>query len=125
MGGVMCHLSDGEVWKHFDSIYLDFAHDLRNVRSELCADGFTPYNQSGCTYSCLLVIVTPYNLPLELCMTAPYIFLTCIILGPHNRKAKIDVYLQSLIEELRILWADVLTYDVSSKNNFVMRATLI
>ena len=77
--GVMCHPSNGEVWKHFDSTYPDFAHDPRNVRLGLCADSFTPYNQSGCTYSCWPIIVTPYNLPLELYMTALYMFLTCII----------------------------------------------
>jgi len=39
----------------------------------------------------------------------PYMFLTCIIVGPTNPKNKIDVYLQSLINELRILWNGVQT----------------
>ena len=121
----MCHPFDGEAWKHFDSIYLDFARGLRKVGLGLCIDCFTPYNQSGSTYSYWPTIVTPYNLPLELCMTAPYMFRTCIIPNPHNPKSKIDVYLQLLIEELKILWAGVLTYDMSKKNNFVMWATLI
>jgi hypothetical protein len=38
----------------------------------------------------------------------------------------IDVYLQSLIEELQELWnVRVRTFDASKKNNFVMRAQLI
>ena len=40
-------------------------------------------------------------------------FLTLIIPGPKNPKEKIDVYLQSLIDELKLLWNEgVLTYDI-------------
>lgn len=61
-----------------------------------------------------------------MCMTSPYIFLTCIIPGPHNPKSLIDVYLQPLIDELLQLWyEDVVTYDISTKQNFVMRANLM
>ena len=40
------------------------------------------------------VIITLYNLPPEMCMSKPYIFLSCLILGPSNPKASIDVYLE-------------------------------
>jgi len=90
---VMCHPFDGEAWKHFNSIHPVFASEPRNVRLSLCADGFTPYSLSAKSYSCRPVILTPYNLPPELCMTTPYMFLTCIIPGPNNPKSKIDVYL--------------------------------
>ena len=109
----MCHPSDGEAWKHFDETFPDFAVEPRNVRLGLCVDGFTPFGQSGKPYSCWPVIVTPYNLPLELCMTTPYMFLTLIIPRPKNPKEKIDVYLQALIDELKPLWNEgVLTYDI-------------
>jgi len=56
----------------------------------------------------------------------PYMFLTLIILGPYNRKAKIDVYLQPLVDELLQLWNDgVITYDASKKQNFRLRAALM
>ena len=72
------------------------------------------------------MIVTPYNLPLELCMTTPYMFLTLVIPRPHNPKGKIDVHLQLLIAELKLLWNEgVLTYDISIKQNFMMKATLM
>ena len=45
------------------------------------------------------MIVTPYNLSLEMCMKDPYLFLTFIIPDPDNPKAKIDIYLQPLIDE--------------------------
>ena len=61
----------------------------------------------------------PYNLLSKMYMKDPYSFLTCIIHGPHNPKAKIDVYLYSLIDELNDLWCSgVLTYDISTKKNW-------
>jgi hypothetical protein len=124
--GVLCHPSDGKAWKHFDQVYPQFAPEPRNVRLGLCADGFTPFNQSAAPYSCWPVIVTPYNLPPELCMMTPYMFLTLIIPGPDSPKGKIDVYLQPLIDELQQLWNDgVVTYDASNKQYFRMRAALM
>ena len=124
---VLRHPSDGQAWKHFDDVYPDFAAESRNVRLGLCADGFTPYIQASATpYSCWPVIVTPYNLPPEMCMTKPYMFLSCLIPGPENPKEKIDVYLQPLIDDLKLLWhTGVLTYDISLKQNFTMRAMLM
>ena len=59
-------------------------------------------------------------------MKDPYLLLTCIILGPNNPKAKIDVYLQPLIDELNGLWCDsILTYDILTKQNFILRVALM
>jgi len=122
----LCHPLDGEAWKHFDETFPDFAVKPRNVRLGLYADGFTPFGQSVKPYSCWPVIVTPYNLPPELCMTTPCMFLTLIIPGLKNPKEKIDVYLQPLIDELKLLWNEgVLTYDISKKQNFMMKAALM
>ncbi|XP_070051176.1 uncharacterized protein [Nicotiana tomentosiformis] len=114
--GILCLLSDGEVWKHFDRMFPDFANEPRNVRLDLCADGFTLFSVSAAPYSCWPVFVTPYNLPPEMCMTSSYLFLTCIVLGPSNPKGLIDVYLQPLIDDLKLLWHEgVETYDISTK----------
>lgn len=51
--------------------------------------------------------------------------MSCLILGLSNLKVGIDVYLESSINELKKLWSDVLTYDVSRKQNFMMKATLM
>ncbi|XP_070043072.1 uncharacterized protein [Nicotiana tomentosiformis] len=53
-------------------------------------DRFTPFSVSATPYSCWPVFVTPYNLPPEMCMTSPYLFLTCIVPGPSNPKGSID-----------------------------------
>ena len=124
--GVMRHPSDGEAWKHFDEVYPDFAADSRNVRLLLCSDGFTPYIQAlAKPYSCWPIIVTPYNLPLEMCMTKSYMYLACVVPGTDNPKAGIDVFLEPLIDDLKRLWIRELTYDISTKRNFLMRASLM
>ena len=92
----------------------------------LCADGFTPFSIGPAPYSCLHVFLTPYKLPPEMRMTSPYIFLNCVITGPSNPKSKIHVCLQPLMDELKFLCSKwVKTWDISCKQNFNMRATLM
>ena len=53
-------------------------------------------------------------------------FLSTVIPGPSRPGRNIDVCLRSLIDELTQLWSSgALTYDISRKQNFVMRAALI
>lgn len=124
--GLMSHPSDEEAWKHLDEEYPSFAAEPRNVRLGLCTDGFSPFGKTGRQYSCWPVILTPYNLPPELCMKKPFMFLSLIIPGPKNPKGNLDVYLQPLIEELKQLWEVGLpTYDISQKQNFQLKAALL
>ncbi|XP_057770744.1 uncharacterized protein LOC130990533 [Salvia miltiorrhiza] len=124
--GVMRHPSDSPAWKHLNDIFPDFTTEVRNVRLGLSTDGFQPFGQSGQQYSSWPVIVTPYNLPPWMCMKEQFMFLTILVPGPRNPKEKLDVFLQPLIAELIQLWnVGVLTYDVSLKQNFNMRAALL
>ena len=126
VSGTMAHPSDAEAWKHFDNTYPDFAEEPRNVRLGLCTDGFAPFGQFGKSYSCWPVMVTPYNLPPEMCMKKQFIFLSLIVPGPSNPKQNLDIYLQPLIHELNELWTTgILTYDVSMKQNFQLKAALM
>ncbi|KAL0291523.1 UNVERIFIED_CONTAM: hypothetical protein Sangu_2533100 [Sesamum angustifolium] len=70
--GVICHPSDVEAWKHFNETHPDFDLEPRNVRLGLCVDGLAPHGQYGKSYSCWPVIITPYNLPLRMCMKSEY-----------------------------------------------------
>ena len=89
--GVLCYPCDGKAWKHFDTVYPNFFVEARNVRLGLCSNGFNPYVQaSNAPYSCWPIIVTPYNLPPKMCMSKPYMFLSCLIPGPFNPKAGIS-----------------------------------
>jgi len=53
-------------------------------------------------------------------------FLTRLIPGPCNPTKIIDVYLQPLIDDVNQLWNEgVMTYDISTRENFAMRACLM
>ncbi|XP_052172131.1 uncharacterized protein LOC127788049 [Diospyros lotus] len=67
-----------------------------------------------------------YNLPPWMCMKDTTMFLTVLVPGPENPKAKLDVFLQPLIAELKHLWdVGVHAYDISLKQNFQLRAALM
>ena len=124
--GEVAHPSDARAWKHFNKVHADFATNIRNVYLGLCTDGFSPFGMSGRQYSLWPVILTPYNLPPDMCMEQEFLFLTILIPGPKHPKRSLDVFLQPLIEELKQLWSEgVRTYDCSLKNNFTMRAVLL
>ncbi|CAH9080101.1 unnamed protein product [Cuscuta epithymum] len=124
--GLMCHPSDGEAWKHFDRCHPQFAMEPRNVRLGLCSDGFAPYGQFGSKFSCWPIMLTPYNLPPDMCLKSHFIFLSLICPGPKDPKKRIDIYLQPLIEEMKELWTvGTPTYDVSRDQMFIMKAAII
>jgi len=53
-------------------------------------------------------------------------FLSTIIPSPSSLRQNINVCLRPLIDELAQLWSSrALTYDISRKQNFLMRAALI
>lgn len=101
--GNISHLSDVEAWKHFNSMYKDFANEPRNVYLGLCTDGFNPFGKSGHKYSLWPVILTPYNLPPSLCMKRVFLFLTILVPGPEHSMRSLDVFLHPLIQELQTL----------------------
>nr|GEW19473.1 hypothetical protein [Tanacetum cinerariifolium] len=48
--GKMQHPVDGRAWKNFDTKYLNFAKEPRNVRLGLAADGFNPFGNLSQAY---------------------------------------------------------------------------
>ena len=54
------------------------------------------------------------------------IFLTLVSPGPRYPGRNFVVYLRLHVDELGVLWSDgICTYDVSKKQNFVMKAVLM
>ncbi|GJY92940.1 hypothetical protein Tco_0508722 [Tanacetum coccineum] len=123
----MQHPVDGRTWKKFDTRYLDFAAEPRNVQLGLAVDGFNPFSNLSQSYSMWSVILTTYNLPSWLCMKECYLMLTLLILGPKSPGKDIDVYLRPLIDDLKDLWAlkGVETIDVATGQKFNMRAMVL
>jgi len=53
-------------------------------------------------------------------------FLSLLITGPKSPERNFDTYMQPLIEEFKHLWnVGVETYDVSKKQNFIMKTTIL
>ena len=59
----LSHPADGEAWKEFDRIHLDFAADPRNIKLGIATDGFNPFGNMSMSYSMWPVFVVSYNLP--------------------------------------------------------------
>jgi len=89
----MVYPSDSEAWKHFNSVHSHFSVESRNVRLELCTNGFNPFGSFVAPYSYWLVILMVYNLSLEMCMRPEFMFLSTVILGSSSPSQNINVCL--------------------------------
>ncbi|KAL0550079.1 hypothetical protein IC582_014577 [Cucumis melo] len=76
-------------------------------------------------YSCWPVMLVTYNLPPWLCMSKENIMLTLLIPCPKQPDNDINIFLQPLIDDLKLLWDGVEVYDVVSKSNFNLRVVLM
>ncbi|KAA0026244.1 uncharacterized protein E5676_scaffold343G00360 [Cucumis melo var. makuwa] len=61
MEDVLRHLANVEGWKHFDSDYLEFALDPRNVCLALTSNGFNLFGHMSTAYSMQPMVLIPYN----------------------------------------------------------------
>ncbi|XP_020249260.1 uncharacterized protein LOC109826651 [Asparagus officinalis] len=124
--GFMRHPSDSPAWKHLDSLYPNFAFEIRNVRLGLASDGFNPFAHMSSDHSTWPVVISVYNLPPWMCMKQPFLFLSLLIPGPNAPGNDIDVYLKPLTDELKELWeVGANTYDVFSNQSFNMKAAVL
>ncbi|XP_074297293.1 uncharacterized protein LOC141627997 [Silene latifolia] len=121
--GKLRHPADALAWEQFDSWYPLFASDPRSVRLALASDGFNPYRLMNTTYNIWPVILIPYNLPPWLCMK-PSSFILSFIIPGKSSGIDIDVYLQPLISELKLLWSGVDAFDAFEGETFKLRAAL-
>jgi hypothetical protein len=98
---IMLHPTDAEPWhalNHFDP---EFARDPRSVRLGLSTYGFQSYNSDSTAYSCWPVFMMSYNLPPNKCLKEGFIFLALVIPGPREPKKQMNIFLRSLMEELK------------------------
>ncbi|XP_074324381.1 uncharacterized protein LOC141661296 [Apium graveolens] len=125
--GELSHPADGDEWKQFDRRFQRFSKEIRNVRLGLSTDGFDPFRDKHAReYTVWPVVVIVYNLPPSMCTKAPYMFMPLLIPGPTDPTKDLHVYLRPLIDELKLLWhTGVETYDMFSRTNFMMKATLL
>ncbi|XP_025621653.1 uncharacterized protein [Arachis hypogaea] len=124
--GTLKHPTNGLAWKNLDEMDEEFAKESHNIRLGLSSDGFNLFRSMNISWSTWPVMLMVYNLPSWMCMKPKYCMLSLLILGPQSPGKDIDVYLQPLIEGLKLLWEKgVKTYDASKNETFQMRAALL
>ncbi|KAM5561141.1 hypothetical protein ABKV19_021978, partial [Rosa sericea] len=124
--GMMRHPADSPTWDLIDKRWPEFGNEPRNLRLALSSDGFNPHSSLSSRYSCWPVILVTYNLPSWLCMKRKYMMLTLLISGPKHPGNDIDVYLQPLIDDLKLLWDGVEgVYDALRGDYFKLKAVLL
>ena len=123
--GMLRHPGDSPQWRTIDGKFPEFSEEPRNLRLGLSADGMNPYRTMSSNHSTWPVILTVYNLPPWLCMKRKYIMLTLLVSGPKEPGNNIDVFLEPLIEDLKLLWDEGVTvYDAYSQSDFTLRAMI-
>ncbi|WVZ76869.1 hypothetical protein U9M48_024793 [Paspalum notatum var. saurae] len=124
--GLLRHPVDAPFWKDFDSSYLDFAFDSRNLRLAVASDGFSPFRTFNSTYSIWPVILVPYNLPPWKCMKQTNFILSLVIPSPRAPGADMDVYLEPLVDDMVDMFVKgIRTYDASKDECFQLRAAIL
>ena len=100
MDNELSHTMDGEAWKEFDRIHIDFAADPRNIKRGIATDGFNPFGNMSTSYSMWPVFVVRYNLPPWACMDQSNFMMSLLIPGPESPGKDFDVFMEPLVEEL-------------------------
>ncbi|XP_074288757.1 uncharacterized protein LOC141613916 [Silene latifolia] len=119
------HPTDSTQWKSIDHLFPEFGSDARNLRLGLCTDGMNPFGNLSSQWSTWPVLLTIYNLPPWLCMKRKYLMLSLLIYRPKQPGNDIDVYLEPLMDDLKLLWDEgVEVYDAYRGETLNLRAMI-
>ncbi|XP_074298117.1 uncharacterized protein LOC141628934 [Silene latifolia] len=119
------HPADSTQWKTIDHLFPEFGFEARNLRIGLCIDGMNLFGSLSSQWSTWPIFLTIYNLPPWLCMKRKYLMLSLLISGPKQPGNDIDVYLEPLIDDLKLLWDEgVEVYDAYHGETFNLRAMI-
>ena len=128
---VMRGAVDGYQWRYVDWKWQEeFAFEHRNLRLGLATDGVNPFSIKRSTWSTWPVLILNYNLPPWMTTKKHFIMLALIIPGKKSVTGdNFDVYLQPLLEELKILWHQGVPTDDASmyqgSRRFNLKAMLL
>jgi hypothetical protein len=135
--GKMRHTADSPQW-HFVNTELEpeagndmFGRDPRDMHLGLALDGMNPHSEKRSTQSLTPVIMFNYNLPPWM-VTKKYFVMLCLLIPTKLSLtgSNIDVFVQSLVDELQQLWSrrGVRTWDARANmgvSHFNLRAVLM
>jgi len=100
------HPADSMQWKNIDKEFPKFDEECRNICFGLATDGMNPFGNLSTNHSCWPIILFIYNLSSGLSMKRKYMMLSVMISGPKQPGNDIDVYLNPLLEDFKLLWVD-------------------
>jgi hypothetical protein len=83
-----------------------------------------PFSDLNNPHNTWPVILTIYNLPPYLCQKRRYLLLTVIISGPKQPDNDIHVFLELLMEDIKILWEDEVNMMEASLKEFTLKAII-
>lgn len=111
--GIMRSPIDNPTQKHVDKVVdKSFASDVKNLRFGLSLDNINLFLQSNNTHSTWLILMVIYNLPSFLVTKKFFIQVSILIFGKESPTLKnLDVFIQSLVDELQTLWVGVQAQD--------------
>ncbi|KAL0534179.1 hypothetical protein IC582_028463 [Cucumis melo] len=102
-----------------------FSYEPKNLRVALSADGINPYSDMSSKYSCWPVVMVIYNLSPWLCMKRKFMMLSILIFSPKKPGDDIGIYLEPLIDDLKLLWeSGVQCYDAYNEELFNLRTVM-
>jgi hypothetical protein len=104
--GKLWYPVDTRQWKTFDLNYLECSNDPRNVRFALSTNGMNPFGEMTNPHNTWQVILSLYNIPSWLCHKRKYLMLTILISGPKEAGIDIDVFFETLMEDMQKLWEE-------------------
>lgn len=81
--GIMVHFFYGEVWKQFNNMHSQFSMKPQNIYLGLNIDEFNTFQSFIVFYFYWSVILTTYNLSLEIHVKLKFMFLYVIIHCPY------------------------------------------
>ncbi|XP_021768950.1 uncharacterized protein LOC110733242 [Chenopodium quinoa] len=123
--GLLRHPADSPQRIKINRDFPEFGAEHRNLRLALAADGMNPFSNQSSRHSTWPVILMIYNLPPELIMKRKYMMLTMLISGPKQPGNDIYVYLEPLIDDLKMMWEHgVEVYDAYCNEEFNLKALL-
>ncbi|XP_019184174.1 PREDICTED: uncharacterized protein LOC109179059 [Ipomoea nil] len=123
--GKLRHPADSPQWRNINRRWPEFGTENRSLRLGLCTDGMNPHGNMSSRHSTWPILLVVYNLPPWLCMKRKHIMLSLLISWPKQPGNDIDVYLEPLIEDLKMLWNEgVSVYDAYTRESFTLRAMI-
>jgi hypothetical protein len=106
-------------------MFSEFGKEAWNIRFVLSTDRMNPFGDLSSSHNTWPVILTIYNLPPWLCQKRRYLLLTMVISRPRQPRNDIDVFMELLMEGMKILWEKgVEMMDVSLRKKFTLKAII-